>query len=763
MHALFDRAHGAATAQSTAAAALDRRHFIKLGGALASGAPFVLALGVAPDEAAAQAAAPSNELKPGQVPGPFVAIAADGSVTVQVNRLDFGQGVNTALPMLVAEEMDADWAKVSGALAPAGMAYADPVFGMQMTGGSSSVANSWVQYREIGARTRAMLVAAAAKRWGVAADRITVSNGIVTGPAAGQRAHFGELAAAAMSEPVPNTVTLKKPADFKLLGKPQTRKNARQIARGRQHYGIDFGVDPASKALLPGLKTVLVAKPPVFGGKVAGFDSAAAKKVRGVQAAFEVELDRGGRGVAVVADGYWAARQGRDALAAKWNLEGLTRTDSAAQLANYVQLAQQPGRNAPVKDGTPFDAAKLAAAPRKLSAEYRFPYLAHAPMEPLNCVIDLQGEGANSQCRVWSGTQFQTVDQGAVARTLGLQPGQVRLETMMAGGGFGRRAVPSSDYLVEAAQVMKAWRASGGKGPLKIMWTREDDIKGGYYRPSHVHRAEIGLAANGTVEAWQHRIVGQSILIGTPFEAFLVKDGIDGVTVEGVADSPYKMPLKLEVHHTQANVPVLWWRSVGHTHTAYVMETLADEIAQAAGVDPVAWRREQYGTRHPRHRAALDLAVAESGYGRKMLPAGTAFGVAVHESFGSVVAMVVEASVAGNETRLLKVTAGVHCNFAVNPRAVEAQVQGAVVMGMSMCLPGGAITLKDGVVEQSNFFDFQAPRLPVMPPVVVHIVQSNDPPTGMGEPGLPPLAPAWANAIAKLSGKRLRELPFKLA
>jgi isoquinoline 1-oxidoreductase subunit beta len=626
---------------------------------------------------------------------------------------------------------------------------------MQMTGGSSSVANSWVQYREIGARARAMLVAAAAKRWGVAPASITVANGIVSGPGAGQRAHFGELAAAAMAEPVPNKVTLKAAVDYKLLGKPQTRKNARQIARGRQHYGIDLGVDPATKALLPGLKTVLVARPPVFGGKVAGFDAMAARKVQGVQAAFEVDLDRGGRGVAVVADGYWAARQGRDALAPKWNLDGLTRTDSAAQLANYVQLAQQPSRNAPVKDGAPFDAAKLAGAPRKISAEYRFPYLAHAPMEPLNCVIDFQGEGAAALCRVWSGTQFQTVDHAAVASTLGLAPAQVRLDTMMAGGGFGRRAVPSSDYLVEAAQVAKAWRASGGKGPLKLMWSREDDIKGGYYRPSHVHQAEIGLAANGAV--------GQSILMGTPFEAFMVKDGIDVVTVEGVADSPYKLPLKLEVHHTQANVPVLWWRSVGHTHTGFVMETLADEIAQAAGVDPVEWRRTQLGTRHPRHRAALDLAVAESGYGKKALPAGTAFGVAVHESFGSVVAMVVEATMVGNEPRLLKVTAGVHCNFAVNPRAIEAQVQGAVVMGMSMCLPGGAITLKDGVVEQSNFFDFQVPRLPQMPTVAVHIVQSSDAPTGMGEPGLPPLAPAWANAIARLSGRRLRELPFKFA
>jgi isoquinoline 1-oxidoreductase beta subunit len=746
-------------------AALNRRGFITFSGAGAFAlglAPLASSAPAAAADAPAPAAPAAAGLKPNQMPGPFVAIAKDGAITVQVNRLDFGQGVATSLPMLVAEEMDADFARVQGVLAPAGAAYADPMFGMQMTGGSSSVANSWLQYRELGARCRAMLVAAAAKRFGVPADQLKVSAGVVSGPG-GKRASFGSLAAAAMAEPVPEKVTLKAAADFKLLGRPQPRKNARTIVTGGQGYGIDFGVDRAGKAQLPGMKTVLVARPPVFGGKVAKFDAAAARAVKGVSAVFEVETDRGGRGVAVVANGYWAAKQGRDALAPQWNSDGLQRVDSGKQRAEYQALGQSGGRPSKVTTGVPFDAAKLAGAARRISAEYSFPYLAHAPMEPLNCVIDVQGEGAATRCRVWAGTQFQTVDQGAVAANLGLKPEQVEVNTLMAGGGFGRRAVPSSDYLGEAARIAKAWRASGGQGALKVMWSREDDIHGGYYRPSHLHRAEIGLDASGRVLAWQHRIVGQSILIGTPFEPFMVKDGIDNVTVEGVADSPYALPLALDVHHPQQNVPVLWWRSVGHTHTAFVMETLIDELAQAAGQDTVAYRRALWGGKHPRHEAALALAVERSGYGKTTLPAGRAWGVAVHESFGSVVAYVVEASVKDKVPKLERVTAGVHCNFAVNPLAVEAQVQGAALMGLSTCLPGAAITLKDGVVEQGNFGDFAVPRITDMPAIAVHIVPSADAPTGMGEPGLPPLAPAFANAVARLTGQRLRELPFKLA
>jgi isoquinoline 1-oxidoreductase beta subunit len=379
-------------------------------------------------------------------------------------------------------------------------------------------------------------------------------------------------------------------------------------------------------------------------------------------------------------------------------------------------------------------------------------------MEPLNCVVDLRADG----CTVWAGTQFQTIDQGAIARTAGLKPEQVTLHTMMAGGGFGRRAVPTSDYIVEAVNVAKAYRASGKQGPVKVIWSREDDIRGGYYRPAHLHRAEIGLDAKGQIVAWNHTIVGQSILKGTPFESMMVKNGVDSTMVEGMGE-PYQVPMKLSVHNAEVNVPVLWWRSVGSTHTAFVMETLIDEAAQLAGSDPVAYRRQLIGSKHPRHLAALNLAVDKSGYGKKALPAGHAWGVALHESFNTVVAYVVEASLKDGTPKLHKVTAGVHCNRAVNPMTVEAQVQGAALMALGTTLPGAAITLKDGVVQQQNFSDYTVARMTDMPQIDVHIVASNDPPTGMGEPGLPPLAPAYANALAKLSGKRLRKLPFDLA
>ena len=722
------------------AAGVDRRSFLKLGAA--SG--FALGLFAASDGAAAQTAAGDTALKPHQIPSAFVRIDPNGLVTVMVNRLEFGQGVITGLPMLVAEEMDADWTKVRGELAPAGDAYRDPGFGIQMTGGSSATHNSWQQYRELGARTRAMLVGAAAQKFGVARESCRVANGVVS--AGDKRAGFGELAADAMKQPVPEKVTLKEAKSFQRIGRRTGRLDAVAKSSGRQNFGIDARAD--------GMKTVLLVHPPVFGAKVASFDAGKAKAIKGVVDVFQVDLDRGASGLAVVADGYWPARMAREALQVQWNSEGVEKVDTDKLLETYRQLAAQPGIK--VREA---DTSKIAGAPKKISAEYSFPYLAHAPMEPLNCLIDFDG----TSCKVWAGSQFQTIDQANIAATLGLKPDQVQLATMMAGGGFGRRAVPTSDYLVEAARVAKAWNAAGRSGPLKLVWSREDDIRGGYYRPMHVHRAEIGFDEKGKVLGWKHTIVGQSILTGTPFEQFLVKNGVDSVTVEGVADTPYDLPLSLEVHHPKVNVPVLWWRSVGHSHTAFVMETLVDEIARSTGQDPVAYRRSLLPARHQRHLAALDLAVAKSGYGKKTLPAGRAFGVAVHEAFGSVVAYVVEASLKDGQPVLHRVTAGVHCNTVVNPLAVEAQVQGAALMALGTTLPGSAITLKDGVVQQSNFGEYTVARMPQMPVIEVHTVPSSEPPTGMGEPGVPPLAPAFANAIAKLTGKSLRELPFKLA
>ncbi|MBB3223108.1 xanthine dehydrogenase family protein molybdopterin-binding subunit [Pseudoduganella umbonata] len=714
---------------------VSRRGFMK-----GAGAGLVLGFTFTGGGRMARAAEP----KPAQQPNAFLRIAPDNTVTVQVNRLEFGQGVQTALPMLIAEELDADWSQIRGALAPAGDAYKDPAMGIQITGGSGSVAHSWVQYREIGAKARAMLVAAAAEQWKVPVNQVKASKGVLTAPG-GKKATYGQMAEAAMKQPVPEHVVLKNTEKFRFIGKPMPRLDARAKSNGSQQFGMDF--KPA------GTKVAVVARPPVFGAKVAKFDATAAKKIKGVLAVVPVEVDRGGTGVAVIAEGYWQAKQGRDALAIDWDTDGVEKVSTEQQFTAFRTLAAKPGAVAKQAD-----TSKLAAAPKKISAVYEFPYLAHAPMEPLNCVVDLQRDA----CTIWAGSQFQTMDQAAAAKTAGLKPEQVTLHTMMAGGGFGRRAVPSSDYIVEAVNVAKAWAKAGKSGPVKVIWSREDDIKGGYYRPSHVHRAELGLDARGNIVGWDHVIVGQSIISGTAFEPFMVKNGVDATMVEGMGE-PYRVPMHLSVHNAQANVPVLWWRSVGSTHTAFVMETLIDEAAVAAGVDPVAYRRKLIPAEHKRHHLALDLAVGKSGYSTVKLPEGQAYGVAVHESFGTVVAYVVTASVENGTPKLHKVTAAVHCNQAVNPLTIEAQVQGAVLMAVGTTLPGAAITLKDGIVEQGQLSDYTVARMTDMPQVEVHIVPSTEPPTGMGEPGLPPLAPAFANAVFRITGKRLRKLPFDLA
>ena len=726
------------TRDAVAQAVTSRRGFLKAGAAATGG--LVLGFFLPGSNRFAQAADPKTVY----APNAFLRVAPDNTITVIVNRLEFGQGVQTSLPMLIAEEMDADWSQMRGELAPAGEAYKDPAFGVQITGGSGSIAHSYIQYREIGARARAMLVAAAAEQWKVAPAQLRTEKGMVIGPA-GRKASYGELAEAAMKQTVPATVTLKEPKQFRYIGKPTRRIDARAKSTGKQQFGIDF--KPANA------KTVLVARPPVFGAKVARVDAAGARAVKGVLDVFEVDLDRGARGVAVVAEGYWPAKQGRDALKIEWDTASVEKISSDKQLADYVTLAKAPG-GAVARQA---DVSKLATSARRISAIYEFPYLAHAPMEPLNCVVELKDDA----CTIWAGTQFQTVDQQVAAKILGIKPEQVTINTMMAGGGFGRRAVPTSEWIGDTVRVAKEWRAKGHTEPVKLVWSREDDIKGGYYRPAYVHRAEIGLDAKGEILAWDHKIVGQSILAGTLFEPMMVKNGVDGTTVEGMG-TPYEVPMQLTVHAVKANVPVLWWRSVGSTHTAFVMETLVDEAAHLAKMDPVAYRKKLIGEKHPRHLAALDLAVAKSGYGKKTLPKGRAWGVAVHESFNTVVAYVVEASIADGAPRLHKVTAGVHCNQPVNPLSIAAQVEGAALMGLGMTLPNAAITLKDGVVEQQNFGDYAVARHGDMPQVDVHIVPSNDPPTGLGEPGLPPLAPALANALFRLTGKRLRKLPFDL-
>lgn len=722
---------------------ISRRGFIKLAGA--SG----LALGLAPVGAVRAAASDGGdaaELKPNQQPDEFLRIDPDGTVTIRINRLEFGQGSHTGLARVLADELDADWLKVRAELAPAGEAYKDPLFGIQMTGGSNSIRNSFTQYRELGARARAMLVEAAARHWGVDAQTVETREGRLLS-ADGRSADYGEMSTAAMALPVPATVALKTPDRFRLIGKAADRLDTPAKSTGRQLFGID--------ARRPGMKTVLIARPPHFGGAVAGFDDGEARGVRGVDHVMQVDLDRGATGVAVVADGFWPAKMARDKLEVEWRAPE-DRADTGELEAQFKRLLGRAGVTARAGD-----VSGLAGAARTISADFRFPFLAHAPMEPLNALVEVTGAGSERRCDIRTGTQFQTIDQATVAGILGLQPQQVHIHTMFAGGGFGRRATPTADYLADAARVMKAWLAAGRSEPLKVVWTREDDVRGGYYRPFTMHRAEIGLDEDGNVSAWKHTIVSPSILKGTAFEQFLVKDGVDATAVEGVADTAYDLPVAVSVHHPEVPVPILWWRSVGHTHSAFVMETLIDRIARESGQDPVALRRKLLA-KHPRHLAALDLAVEKSGYGVEPLPPGRAWGVAVHESFNSVVAHVVDLSIEGGRPKLHRVTSAIHCNLAVNPRSVEAQVEGAALMAIGMTLDGAEITLGDGQVRQSNFHDYIVPRMPDMPPIDVHIVPSGDPPTGVGEPGLPPMAPAIANAILALTGEPVESLPIRL-
>ena len=708
-----------------------RRQFLQV--AAIAGGGFAIGMGPFTPAAAADGGAPF-------APNPFVRIGADNSVTVIVKHLEMGQGTYTGLPTLVAEELDADWAqiKVEGAPANAGL-YNNLLWGpAQGTGGSTAIANSYEQLRKAGAAARAMLVAAAADEWKVAADTITVSRGVITHKPSGRTATFGKFAAKAALQPVPADVKLKDAKDFKLIGKHVARKDSKAKTNGSAQFTIDVK--------LPGMLTAVVAHAPLFGAKVKSFDAAKARAIKGV-----VEVVQIPTGVAVLANDFWAAKQGRDALTVEWDETAANKLGSAELLAQYRELAQKPGAVAR-KDGDAQSA--YAGAAKKLEATFEFPYLAHAAMEPLDCVVKLSADA----CEIWNGEQLQTPDQHAVAGMTGLKPEQVKLNMLYAGGSFGRRANPKSDYLLEAVSIAKA---INGRAPVKMIWTREDDMRAGFYRPLYLHTMRAGLDAQGKIVAWQHRIVGQSILAGTPFEGMMVKDGVDGTSVEGASTLPYDIPnLLVDLHTTKVGVPVLWWRSVGSTHTAFSTETFIDELAAAAGKDPLEFRRAMLA-KHPRHLGVLNLAAQKAGWG-KPLAKGRGRGIAVHESFNSFVAQVVEVTAKADGTfKVDRVVCAVDCGVAVNPDVIKAQMEGGVGFALSAALYG-AITLKDGRVEQSNFHDYQPLRINEMPKVEVHIVPSTEKPTGVGEPGVPPVAPAVANAIFAATGKRLRNLPLQL-
>ncbi len=561
---------------------------------------------------------------------------------------------------------------------------------------------------------------------------------------------------------MPKAAPLKDSKDWKIIGKPTRRLDTPEKITGRARFGIDVQFD--------GLLTALVARAPVFGGRVKSFDEAAARAVPGVRKVVQVPS-----GVAVVADHFWAAKLGRDALKIDWDLGPGASLDSATLREEYSKLTGVKGKPVPKEAEVPpvppamrglaatkgaraADAGNvataLAKAAKTIEAEYAVPYLAHAPMEPLNATVRISA----SKCEIWTGTQFQTVDQQVAAKITGLKPDQVEIHTTFLGGGFGRRATPTSDFVAEAVQV-----ANAAGAPVKTVWTREDDVRGGYYRPAYVHQARIGLGSDGMPAVWHHVIVGQSITAGTPFEPYTVKNGIDATTVEGVADSPYLKSLanhRVDLHSPKLTVPVLWWRSVGHSHTAFVMESLMDELAKAAGKDPLEYRRALL-QEHPRHLAALNLAAEKARWSAPMAK-GRGRGIAVHESFGSYVAQVAEVSVEKNAIRVHRVVCAIDCGVAVNPESVRAQMESGIAFGLGAALYS-ELTLKDGRVQQSNFHDYRVLRLDEMPMVEVHIVPSTEKMGGVGEPGTPPIAPAVANAVAALTGQRLRELPLRLA
>ena len=723
------------TAKRSAISKSSRRDFLKAGAATSGG--LVIGFNLSLGNKLALAQTPQAPQAPNlNQPNAFLRIARDGAVTVQVKHLEFGQGVMTSLPMLLAEELECDWTKIRAELAPAAPVYAHIAFGMQITGGSSSVSNSWEQLRTVGAMARTMLVTAAANRWKVDASKCRAANGMVTGPG-GKTASYGELAEDAAKLPTPEKVTLKAAKDFTIIGKPTRRIDAPAKVNGTARFGIDL-----TSKQIPNLHTAVVAHPPIFGARVVKFN---ADKVNGIPGVTHVvQLDTG---IAVVAKSFWAAKVGRDALQIEWDLEPGSKADSAAMSKSYRETAKTPGLVA--KKGNP---EALKAAVKTLVAEFEMPYLAHAAMEPLSCTVSVTGD----KCELWVGSQLQTLDVVAAAKTAGVPPQNVKLNTMLAGGGFGRRTNLNSDYVVEAVAIGKKVGV-----PVKMVWTREDDMKAGSYRPMYVHRIEAGLDATNKIAAWNHTVVGQSLVAGTPFEPAFVKDGVDGSSVEGVADTPYDIPnMHTTLHTTKVGVPILFWRSVGHSHTAYAMETTMDDLARLAGQDPVAFRRT-YLAKNPKVLKTLNLAAEQAGWGG-LLPKGRARGVAVHESFGSVVAHVVEVSMDKGELKLHRVVSAIDCGLVVNPMTVAAQVESAAVYGMSAALYG-KITLKDGVVEQSNFHNYPLLRMAEMPKVEVHIVPGGETPTGVGEPGLPPIAPAISNALFALTGKRLRSLPFDLA
>jgi isoquinoline 1-oxidoreductase beta subunit len=668
----------------------------------------------------------------GFAPNAWLRIDRGGVVTIQNSQSEMGQGTLTSMAMIIADELDADWSKVRVQQAPVDPAYVNPGFGnAQFTAGSWSIRGMTMLWRRAGAAAREMLVTAAAKEWGVPVAEVNADRGKVTHQPSGRVLTYGELADKAAQLPVPQDPKLKTPDRFTLIGKRVPRLDTPSKVSGRAVYGMDVAV--------PGLLVAMVERSPVFGGKLASFDATAAKAVPGVKDVVPVT-----HGVAVVATGYWAARRGRDALRVTWNEGPVARVSSATIHQELAALTRQPGLVAR-REGDAMQA--LGQGGRVVEAVYDVPFQAHATMEPQNCTAHVRADG----CDVWAPTQNQTGTQREAMRITGLPREKVKVHVTMLGGGFGRRG--QLDYVTDAVEVSKAVRA-----PVKVIWTREDDIRHDYYRPTthNVFRATLG--ADGRPVAWLHRIAGPGIL----HQRGLPAGQMDGTMVEGAANMPYDVPsLQVEYTNKDFGIPVGFWRSVGASQNAFVVESFVDELAHAAGKDPFEYRRALLG-KSLRHKGVLELAAQKAGWGSP-LPAGRHRGIAVAFSYGSWAAEVAEVSVdPEGAARVHRVVCAIDCGLAVNPDQIEAQMQGGIVWGLTAALRS-QITIQDGRVQQSNFHDYPMLRLHEMPVVEVHIQPSDEAPGGVGEPAVPPLAPAVANAIFAATGKRVRRLPIQPA
>jgi len=708
-------------------AKFDRRDFLKTGAAGAVG--LVIGFYLPGSRAAAELA----PVAPGaSALNAWIRIAADDSVTIVIDKSEMGQGIVTSLSMLAAEELECDWKKIRWEFAPADKVYVNPLFGVQGTGGSMSTRASWKPMSQAGASAREMLIAAAAQKWGVDKTVCRAENGEVINAATKTRASYGSLAEAAAKLPMPADVPLKDPKTYKLVGKPTKRLDTPIKTNGRAEFGIDVR--------RPDMLHAVVARCPVFGGKIASFDGSKAKAVRGVKDVIQIST-----GVAVVADNTWNAMEGRRALDIKWD-EGLNASLTSAAISKlFAERAGKPGAVAR-KEGDA--AAAMGSAMKKMEAIYEAPYQAHVTMEPMNCTAHVRADS----CDVWVPTQFQTTSEGTAAKITGLKPEQIHIHTTYLGGGFGRRA--EQDFVVEAVEMSKAMGV-----PVQVTFSREDDMQHDMYRPASYCRFSAGLDADGWPVAWNARIASPSIMTRF-FGPGAVKNGLDESSVEGVSDIAYAIPnILVDYQLTEPGIPVGFWRSVGASQNGFFSESFVDEVAAASGKDPYEFRRKLLA-KAPRHLGVLELAATKADWGKR-LPAGRFRGIAMVKAFDTHVAEVAEISVAKDGTvRVHRVVCAVDCGRVINPATVEAQMQGGIVYGLTAALKGG-ITIDRGRVQQSNFSDYDLLRMNEMPQVEVYIVPSDESPTGCGEPGVPPVAPAVCNAIFAATGKRIRTLPVR--